>query len=238
MRNTKKVIAATAAVATLVGLAACGSSNDNGANKGDADKAELVFWGWDSGNSMKEILADYEAHFEEGKKEGLTEEEISKELGSPKDIYDSYQSEGVVDEKTKTSTLMDGAEKAANAAGKAADAAQKKLGETWDEVSPRLPQAVESTALLTARLLYGAGIVLAVFIAAATILILGLLQVRFAPFQGIPPLPGLHPLTLFSIGGAGIFSALAVLFTGIEGSKALQSTVKKDDHKEEGGEGK
>lgn len=45
MRNTKKVIAATAAVATLVGLAACGSSNDNGANKGDADKAELVFWG-------------------------------------------------------------------------------------------------------------------------------------------------------------------------------------------------
>lgn len=51
---------ATAAVATLVGLAACGSSNDNGANKGDADKAELVFWGWDSGNSMKEILADFE----------------------------------------------------------------------------------------------------------------------------------------------------------------------------------
>ena len=187
---------------------------------------------------MKEILADYEAHFEEGKKEGLTEEEISKELGSPKDIYDSYQSEGVVYEKTKTSTLMDGAEKAANAAGKAADAAQKKLRETWDEVSPKLPQAVESTALLTARLLYGAGIVLAIFIAAATILILGLLQVRFAPFQGIPPLPGLHPLTLFSIGGAGIFSALAVLFTGIEGSKALKSTVKKDDHKEEGGEGK
>ena len=60
MRNTKKVIAATAAVATLVGLAACGSSSDNSANKGDADKAELVFWGWDSGNSMKEILADFE----------------------------------------------------------------------------------------------------------------------------------------------------------------------------------
>ena len=37
MRNTKKVIAATAAVATLVGLAACGSSSDNSANKGDAD---------------------------------------------------------------------------------------------------------------------------------------------------------------------------------------------------------
>ena len=31
MRNTKKVIAATAAVATLVGLAACGSSNETSA---------------------------------------------------------------------------------------------------------------------------------------------------------------------------------------------------------------
>ena len=30
MRNTKKVIAATAAVATLVGLAACGSTNSAG----------------------------------------------------------------------------------------------------------------------------------------------------------------------------------------------------------------
>ncbi len=60
MRNTKKVIAATAAVATLVGLAACGSSKRQRRQQGDADKAELVFWGWDSGNSMKEILADFE----------------------------------------------------------------------------------------------------------------------------------------------------------------------------------
>ena len=60
MRTTKKVIAATAAEDTHVDLAACGSSNENGANKGDADKAELVLWGWDSGISMKEILADFE----------------------------------------------------------------------------------------------------------------------------------------------------------------------------------
>ena len=43
---------------------------------------------------VNEIIADYDAHFEEGKKRGLTEEAISKELGSPKDIYESYQSEG------------------------------------------------------------------------------------------------------------------------------------------------
>ena len=62
MRNSKKIIAATAAVATLIGLAACGSSNESGsgANAGDADKAELVFWGWDSGNTMKDLIADFE----------------------------------------------------------------------------------------------------------------------------------------------------------------------------------
>lgn len=35
---------------------------------------------------VKEILSDYESHFEEGKKRGLTEEQIAKELGSPRDI--------------------------------------------------------------------------------------------------------------------------------------------------------
>lgn len=54
---------------------------------------------------VEEILADYESHFEEGKKRGLSEEEIAKELGSPKDIYNSFQSEGVVDEKAKGSPL-------------------------------------------------------------------------------------------------------------------------------------
>ena len=35
-------------------------------------------------SEVEEILADYEAHFEEGKKRGLTAEAIAKELGSPK----------------------------------------------------------------------------------------------------------------------------------------------------------
>lgn len=56
---------------------------------------------------VNEILSDYESHFEEGKKRGLSEEEIAKELGSPRDIYDSYQSEGVVDEKTKSAQVKE-----------------------------------------------------------------------------------------------------------------------------------
>ena len=81
---------------------------------------------------VKEILADYESHFEEGKKRGLSEEEIAKELGSPKDIYNSFQSEGVVDEKTKGSQLQDRAKEMAKGA-------QEKVEKTWAEVSPRLP---------------------------------------------------------------------------------------------------
>lgn len=62
MRNMKKFVAAAAAAATLVGLTACGNGETNNpeANKGDADSAKLVFWGWDSGNTMKDLIADFE----------------------------------------------------------------------------------------------------------------------------------------------------------------------------------
>lgn len=53
-----RVLASAVALATLVSMAACGNSNSG--SKGDADKAELVFWGWDSGNSMKQLIADFE----------------------------------------------------------------------------------------------------------------------------------------------------------------------------------
>ena len=109
---------------------------------------------------VEEILADYESHFEEGKKRGLSEEEIARELGSPKDIYNSFQSEGVVDEKAKGSPLK------SRALDMAKDA-QDKMGKTWDAVSPRLPGAAEATARMTARLLTAAGIIMAIVVLAA-----------------------------------------------------------------------
>lgn len=61
MRNVKKVIAATAAVATLVGLAACGGGSGS-ATPTDTDtanaKGEIVFWGW--GNGIKETIEAFE----------------------------------------------------------------------------------------------------------------------------------------------------------------------------------
>lgn len=183
-------------------------------------------------SEVEEILADYEAHFEEGKKRGLTEEAIAKELGSPKDIYESYASEGVVDEKSKSVRFTDDAKQAAQ---EAAAAAARKAGDAWDEVSPKLPAAAERAALLTSRLLYGTSLLLAIILVCATLLVLALISIEFAPLPGVMPLPGLHLMTKLSIGVAGVSSALAVFLIGREGSRALQSSFSKE---EKGGEDK
>lgn len=183
-------------------------------------------------SEVEEILADYEAHFEEGKKRGLTEEVIAKELGSPKDIYESYASEGVVDEKSKSVRFTDDAKEAAK---EAATAAARKAGKAWDEVSPKLPAAAERAAQLTSRLLYGASLLLAIILICATLLVLALISIEFAPLPGVMPLPGLHLMTKLSIGVAGVSSALAVFLIGREGSRALQSSFSKE---EKGGEEK
>lgn len=171
---------------------------------------------------VNEILSDYEAHFEEGKKRGLTEEAIAKELGSPKDIYESYAAEGMVDEKSKGSQLKDQAEKVASVT-------VQKLGDTFKEVSPKLPDAANGAALLMSRLLYAAGIIMALLLITATILVLALLSIEFAPFPGIAPLPGLHPMTMISIGAAGLFASLSILFIGMEGSHAIKTSFTKKE---------
>lgn len=183
-------------------------------------------------NEVEEILADYEAHFEEGKKRGLTEEAIAKELGSPKDIYESYASEGVVDEKSKGVRFTDDAKEAAQ---EAAATAARKAGKAWDEVSPKLPAAAERAAHLTSRLLYGTSLLLAIILICATLLVLALISIEFAPLPGVMPLPGLHLMTKLSIGVAGVSSALAVFLIGREGSRVLQGFFSKE---EKGGEGK
>lgn len=50
---------------------------------------------------VEEILSDYKAHFTEARERGLSDAQIAEELGHPEDIYASYQSEGIVSEKTK-----------------------------------------------------------------------------------------------------------------------------------------
>lgn len=179
---------------------------------------------------VEEILADYESHFAEGKKRGLSEEEIARELGSPKDIYNSFQSEGVVDEKAKGSPLK------SRALDMAKDA-QDKMGKTWDAVSPRLPGAAEATARMTARLLTAAGIIMAIVVLAAAGLVIGLFSTNLVPFHGMAPLPRFSFLTLASIGSFGIFTALSIYLIAREGSRAIETSLIGTGH-DKGGETK
>ncbi|MEE1295377.1 MAG: sugar ABC transporter substrate-binding protein [Bifidobacterium sp.] len=62
-RSVMRWTAAAVAVLSVTGLAGCGGGDSDSGNEGaagDADKAELLFWGWDSGNSMKSIIAAFE----------------------------------------------------------------------------------------------------------------------------------------------------------------------------------
>lgn len=182
---------------------------------------------------VEEILADYEAHFEEGKAAGLSEEEISKELGSPKEIYETYAEEGMVKEK-KTVSIDSLAEKA----GEAAEAAKDKAKETWQEVSPKLPETVDHATEAIAkgfRIVCG---IMAVLIAGLTLLIVFLLSMQVQPGMGLDALPVFSPVTLIAIGCTGFFSALAVYFIGDEGyklygSKKEQITAPADEKEEE-----
>ncbi|MFT8788035.1 MAG: sugar ABC transporter substrate-binding protein [Bifidobacterium psychraerophilum] len=60
MRNSKKTLAAIVAAASLVGFAACGSSADSTDSSTENATGQIVFWGWDSGNSMKDIIKQFE----------------------------------------------------------------------------------------------------------------------------------------------------------------------------------
>lgn len=50
---------------------------------------------------------------------------------------------------------------------------------------------------------------------------------NFAPFHGVPPLPRFSPLTVASITGFGIFTALSVYFITEEGSRAIRGALDK-----------
>lgn len=58
--------AAILAATTLTALAACSnaagadSNGQNAAAQGDANTAELVFWGWDTGHTMTDLIADFQ----------------------------------------------------------------------------------------------------------------------------------------------------------------------------------
>lgn len=165
---------------------------------------------------VEEILADYTAHFAEGRKKGLSEEEISKELGHPKDIYESYVSEGVADEETKSTLLK-------QQASRLTEKAEAK----WAETSPKIPGAAAKTAKTASHVVYWACIVIAVLVFIVTAFLLFLLSSGFVISPAVPALPVIHPLTGACIAGAGFFLGLTILFAGREIRRRFDSTPEK-----------
>ena len=159
---------------------------------------------------VNEILADYESHFEEGKAAGLSEEEIARELGSPKEIFEMYQDEGMIREK-KSTTFMD-----------VASQAEKTASQTWEEVSAQLPEKVNRATHVMVKGFRIVCVVIAVLILGFTLLLVFLLSMQFQPVMGMDPLPVFSPITMGAFGFSGFFLALAVFFVGEEGKKIFE----------------
>ena len=167
---------------------------------------------------LEEILADYEAHFEEGARRGLSEEDISRELGSPHDVYETYIHEGIVEETESAETVSDKASGsgAAEKLGTAADMAAATAQKAWNAVKEDFPGKAAGASSLLLKVLMGAVYALGFLVLVTTALVLYLISGTFPAIGGLPPLPSLSPVTLAGVGGTGLFAGLALFFTGME----------------------
>ena len=104
-----------------------------------------------------------------------------------------------------------------------ADKAQQKMQQTWNEVSPHIPDAASATASVLAKAFFTLCTVLSIFLFAATLLTIYLLSMHFTPIMDADPLPGLHPLTMVGLGATGCFASLSIFFMGTLGRKFHKS---------------
>ena len=152
---------------------------------------------------LQEILSDYEEHFLSGREQGLSDEEIIKALGEPKEIYNEYLSEGIVTEKKG---LLKGDLKEI----------MEQAQEEFNMIKPQIPtlmhHASKAVSLTSGFIAY--------FLAAvcwlATPLIGYLLSIQWQPFATVAPLPVISVLTLSAFIGTGVFAGLTFFFIGKE----------------------
>ena len=167
-------------------------------------------------SAVSEILSDYEAHFAEGKKAGLTEEAIAKELGSPKAIYEMYLHEGMIQEavpaegpRFSAEALSGTAEKMAHSAA----AAARKAKAAYDgKVRPQVPEALSGASAVFLRALYMVCYGMSGLVFLFTFVLVYILSGTLPAFGEISPLPRLSFLTIFGFGGSGFFAGLSLFF--------------------------
>ncbi len=163
---------------------------------------------------LQDILSDYESHFKEGKARGLTEEEICRELGSPKSVYEMYLHEGMIHEKEgvplpDAAQLAGAAGKIAGTAGRLAGSAVNKAQDAWARSgSGEFSGAVGAASDLFVKLLFSACYAAGFLVIVLTLFIAYLFSGAF--------FPALSAATLLFMSGAGLFAGLALIFAGNE----------------------
>ncbi len=175
---------------------------------------------------LQEILTDYEEHFAAAAAQGKSEEATARELGSPKDIYDAYLQEGLVEKISARSRYEHHKEQLR----KGADQLYTSVQQTWDaDIRPNLPSAAKkagTTILYAVSLLSQIAAVLSILAMLAVILVFGgFTGLPLQPIAVLPPLPLLHPLTLVCAGIFGLTSAATFYFLGKECRRILSLTT-------------
>lgn len=173
-----------------------------------------------SAEETADIVADYNAHFDVAEDAGFSDEDIIKELGSPKEIYHFYRQEGLLTEKSfamrLSQNLFKNTETVMNRVGQNT---QKQLA----RFTAHLPALTSSATDILSRLLYIIGSIAAAIAVSITLLAMYMLAVQYQPFPWMTPFPSMHPLTLAAIGGAGLSTAGALFFAGQAGKSFYES---------------
>ena len=155
-------------------------------------------------DDLTEILYDYEEHFRIGAEQGLTEQEIIESLGSPKDIYEAYMSEGVISERKG---LLKGNIQ------EMVERAQESFKTTVQPQLPYMARSVSKTVILASGVL---SYILTIFFWFVTPILVYLLSIVWQPITNLPPLPVISPITLAALAGFGFCGGLTFFFIGKE----------------------
>lgn len=157
---------------------------------------------------IKDIISDYEEHFEIGLSKGKTEEEISKELGNPKEIAESFNS-------TSGNTTKE----------------QANVNQE-DFIPPKNILTIILLIFLNAIIILGPymavlGILLGIFATGVGFIIGGLASLFGAPFAIFIPFLTPHFLTVLGFAMSLAILGVLIIILGVYLSKGLyRLTVK------------